>query len=570
VNFSLIAFGNKASITFDGKTLQLQPVDSFSKVFSVSAICPDKEFEYTYDVDGASEGFSRKLPAGALTTHNEFFGRKETISPLKGLGYPEDKPQWTRSIGKTETFDDSYIPTVIVDSGSRQFFISGNDTWTLGRFTMVLRDSIYTETNVPTKAQNRYEDKFQWRIKLENKLNKRKVFKFRASPNDPTFIRQALYADVVRAIGNPVHNQIIVRVYLDDGTPIGLYIMIEVTASNSFIKTQFYGDEKTGKVNAPEEIGVSADAGMGSDFVPDSPLTTFKCDEGKSPEKINSLSSAMEALDVTDADAVKKFSKEWFDLDVFLKFMAMEYLTAHWDSYWMFETNFVLYDDPTESSKDKYKFYFIDQDYDLTFGLNIPAKINTVGDAFPSQSYKDLVNANLQVSDRVKTYRVAIDKFLKQGVTVKMFEDHLVDIVKHVFNPVALGRRIDEYDRRYASEIEWDYGLKRLHIGGDPTKTRYVWTFQDYKDNLEATAKKSTDWGLRQWIQMRAEAVAAEFDFEWDSVPLEPVTKIIPEEDISNAEASNLDDKSASNSKIEMNMTFIMMAIAVVIFEILM
>ncbi|KAL6588378.1 hypothetical protein U3516DRAFT_863819 [Neocallimastix sp. 'constans'] len=149
---------------------------------------------------------------------------------------------------------------------------------------------------------------------------------------DPMFIRQ-----VCRCI----HNQIIVLVYLDDGTTIGLYIMIEVTATNSFIKTQFYGD----KVNAPEEIGVSADAGMGSDLVLDSPLTTFKCDD---------------ALDVTDVDAVKKFSKEWFDLDVFLKFKGMEYLTAHWDSYWMFETNFVLYDDPTESSKDKYKFYFID------------------------------------------------------------------------------------------------------------------------------------------------------------------------------------------------------------------
>ncbi|KAL6593575.1 hypothetical protein U3516DRAFT_851783 [Neocallimastix sp. 'constans'] len=79
--------------------------------------------------------------------------------------------------------------------------------------------------------------------------------------------------------------------------------MIEVIAYNSFIKTKFYCDEKTGKVNATEEIGVSADADMGSDFVAYRILTTF--DDGKFHEKINSLSRAMEAFHVTDADAVK-------------------------------------------------------------------------------------------------------------------------------------------------------------------------------------------------------------------------------------------------------------------------
>ena len=121
---------------------------------------------YTYTVDGKQEGFSRTLAAGQLTTHNELFGRKETISPLKGMGYPKDKPQWNRSIGPTELFDESYIPTVIFDEGSRDFFITGNDTWTLGRFTIIIKDEIFTEEQVPTKAQNRYQDKFQFRIKL--------------------------------------------------------------------------------------------------------------------------------------------------------------------------------------------------------------------------------------------------------------------------------------------------------------------------------------------------------------------------------------------------------------------
>jgi len=449
VKFSLITFGNQVTVSFNGGSYQLTPVDNYSRVYSTSAMCPDEPFEYSYTVDGIGEGFNRVLDADVKTTHNEFFGRQETVSPLKGLGYPEDKPRWTRSIGKTALFDDSYIPTVIIDDGSRDYFVTGNDTWTIGRFTIILKDEIFTEENVPSKAQNRYEDKFQWRIKLANKIHKRKVFKFRANPNDPVFYRQQLYGDVLHAIGNPVHNHIVVRTYLYDGTPLGLYLMIEVTNSNSFIKSQFYGNPETGKINAPETLGTPLDCEMGSDFIKGGPFDTFIAQEGLSNNKIPPLVDAMHSLDVYDEAAVQKFSKEWFDLDIFLKSMAMEYLTGHWDSYWMYLTNFVMYDDPTESTENTFKFYFLDQDFDLTFGLNLSHNINLWDDDFPLQSYKTLVERTWGISIHDKPNRVAIDLFLKGGVTTTMFENHLIDIVKHVFNPVALGRRIDEYVRRY-------------------------------------------------------------------------------------------------------------------------
>jgi len=443
------------------------------------------------------------------------------------MGYPVDKPQWTRSIGKTDLFDDSYIPTVILDNGSREFFITGNDTWVLGRFTLVLKDEIFSEENVQTKAQNRYHDKFQWRVKLEKKIHKRRVFKFRSNSADPAFFRQSLYADMVSAIGNPVHNQIIVRAYLSDGTPIGLYLMIEVTSSKSFIKSQFYGNEDTGKIVVPETgLGFPLDCSTGADFILGSTFSAFQYSEGENNEKIKYLTDAMHKVDVNNEDSVQKFSNEWFDLDVFFRALAMEYLTGDWDSYWMLTTNFVMYDAPEESTKNTYKYYFIDQDFDLTFGIGLSEKVNTFGDQFPSQSYKTLVDRVWSVEAYDGPNREAIDLFLRGGVTTQMFENHLIDIVKHVFNPVAAGRRLSEYTRRYNNEIEWDYGLERLHIGNNPNKTRYVWNINDYYENLEDTPKASTPWGLKQWISMRAKAVASEFNFEWDQVPLEPIEKL--------------------------------------------
>lgn len=539
VNFSIIAFANQVTVTFQERTLDMKRVDDYSSVFSASAICPDAEFEYSYTVDGVPEGFTRTLEKGVLTTHNEFFGRKDTLMTLKGMGYPEDKPLWNRSIGKTALFDDSYIPTVIFDEGSRDFFITGNDTWTLGRCTIIIKDEIFTEENVPTKAQNRYQDKFQFRIKLENKIHKRRVFKFRANPADPTFFRQSLYGDMVAAVGNPVHNQIICRVYLSDGTPIGLYLMIEVTSSKSFIKTQFYGDETTGKVKVPETgLGYPLDCSTGADFIKGGPFYAFQYSEGEDNKKIAYLTDAMHSLDVTDEEEVKKFSREWFDLDVFFRSLCFEYLTGDWDSYWMYTTNFVMYDAPEESTSSTFKYYFIDQDFDLTFGIGLSDKINLYGESFPSQSYKTLVDREWNIAQYDGATREAIDIFLRGGVTTTMFENHLIDIVKHVFNPVACGRRIEEYVRRYTDEVEWDYGISRLHIGADPNKTRYVWNMNDYYENLEDTPKSSVKWGFKQWIRMRAEAVASEFGFEWDEEPLDPIAKFT-EEDVDKDDGGN-------------------------------
>ncbi|ORX50708.1 hypothetical protein BCR36DRAFT_326531 [Piromyces finnis] len=560
VNFNLLTFGQSVSVVFKDKTLTMKLIDNYSHVHSVTGICPDDDFEYTYIVDGFPEGFSRTLPRGQLTTHIEFFQRKDTLSPLKGMGYPEDKPLWNRSIGKTSVFDDSYIPTVIIDEGSRDFFITGNDTWTLTRFTLVLQDEIFTEENVPTKAQNRYQDKFQWRVKLEKKIHKRKVFKFRANPADPIFYRQSLYGDMVAAIGNPVHNQVIVRVYLSDGTPIGLYLMIEVTSSNSFIKSQFYGNEETGKITVPETgLGYALDCSTGADFVLGGPFYAFQYSEGENNEKIKYLTEAMHKLDVTNEEEVKKFSREWLDLDTFFKALALEYLTGDWDSYWMLTTNFVMYDAPDESTSKTFKYYFIDQDFDLTFGIGLSEKVNLYGEAFPAQSYKTLVDRVWSVEKYDGANREAIDIFLRGGVTKNMFENHLIDIVKHVFNPVAIGRRLSEYNRRYASEVEWDYNIERLHLGADPNKTRYVWTMNDYYENMESTPKASVKWGFMQWIRTRAQAVAEEFGFEWDAEPLDPIVKLPEEKDDGGQSSSNLNnsgnnienkvDKDDDNSK---------------------
>jgi len=308
--------------------------------------------------------------------------------------------------------------------------------------------------------------------------------------------------------------------------------MIEVTSSKSFIKTQFYGNSATEKVNVPStNLGYPLDCSTGADFIPGSDFSNFLYSEGENNEKIKYLTDAMHQVNVNDPEDVKRFSREWFDLDVFFKALALEYLTGDWDSYWMYTCNFVMYDAPEESTENTFKYYFIDQDFDLTFGIGLSHKVNLWGDEFPSQSYKTLVYRTWNISEKDHENREAIDIFLKGGVTTEMFEQHLIDIVKHAFNPVALGRRLKEYIDRYTPEVEWDYTMERIHIANNPNHTRYVWSMSDYWQNLEDTPVKSAQWGLMKWIKMRARAVADEFGFEWDREPLDPYVPIVDAND---------------------------------------
>jgi len=537
VHFSLITFGQEATVTFNGNTLPLQPVDNFSGVRGASAICPDEEFEYTYTLNGKAEGFTRKLPAGELTTHNEFFGRKETVSPLKGMGYPIDKPQWTRSIGKTEVFDDSYIPTVILDDGSRDFFITGNDTWVLGRFTLVLKDEIFTEENVPTKAQNRYHDKFQWRVKLEKKIHKRKVFKFRSNSADPTFFRQSLYADMVAAVGNPVHNQVIVRAYLSDGTPIGLYLMIEVTSSKSFIKSQFYGNEETGKITAPQQLGFPLDCSTGADFTAQSNVL-YGFSNTENETKLWELMSKIDQTDPTNADAVKDLNDNWIDLNTFFKALALEYLAGHWDSYWFLTTNFAVYGPPGE------KYYFIDQDFDQTWSVGMKEDFDP--ENWPKKPYTEYVKdasywkkLNSDLSDEHGT-RAIVNKFIgcdgqPSCQTKDVFENHLKSMVQHIFNPVALERKVNGYIERLDEEIKWDYGLERLHVGSyakDATKSEeyYHFTYDNWVNGFKLGP--NSRYGVLEWTKIMADTVCNQFGIKYDEVPLTPEDcKKLKEED---------------------------------------
>jgi len=535
--FKLISFGKKAQVQIvNGAKYDLSLLNN-DVLYGVTIDAPENEFQYYYIIDNEKEGFKRSFAEDITSTHNEFFGRKDTLKELKTFKRPEGFKTWDRTIGKTELFDDSYIPTIhITGSKAKKFFKNPEkyEDSKLEKVTFYLRDTVETFTNVKSSAKNYEFSKFQIKMNLGNNskgekgFNGRYVLKLRNGTEDPLNLRQLIYGNIIRELGMPSLHSVMCRVYYDK-KPAGFYTLQETVPTESFVTTEFYGNPETGKATPPKKLGYILDGTTGSDF-------EYKNDEDfysvfdmtsddQDYDRLMAFAKAAKNLNTFNDKEVAEFEKNWFDIDTFHKAMAMEYLTGDWDGYWYTTANFAVYDDPTESTKNSYKFYFITQDHDETFGVGLEDDINTVGKKFPTLSYTTMLNRTWNIAEDDAKYRTLVDKFIASSPKLhKRFHETLLAIVENIFNPVAFREVVDSYYERYEPEVKWDYSFTRPSVVTDQWPD---WGYKDFVDGFE-NSLEGLDWGLYEWVELRAEAIKKEFCITWEGDANPPSKSCVP------------------------------------------
>ncbi|ORX86803.1 hypothetical protein BCR32DRAFT_240659 [Anaeromyces robustus] len=533
VQFSVISFGVEVKLNVVGNILLMIKEDSGIPLWTLTTEIPDEDVTYNYIQDNV-EDVSRTLKKGAITTHNELIGRQVTEYEMLEFNYP-DEPKWDRSIGQTNLFDDTYIPTFVF-SGYNTFFIDGSYV-KFSKIIVFLKDEYFTFENIPSSGKNDDEDKFQFKIELPGDgIYNRNVLKFRPSSYDPVFFRQILYGDILHAIGNPAHESVAARVYQDNGIGVGLYVLQEDCTTESFIRTAFFGDPTSGTIK-PYDQSVIYDCSTGADFNYHDPnwLGSFQNNTFDLKVELLEMTRQLDLLDVNNENSVKAFDENWLDLDVLFKALALEYLAGHWDSYWFLTTNFVTYHPYDEfiggpGWYDKFKYYFIDQDFDQTWGVGMSSQLDP--STFPKRSYKDFVGINWKELNPNEPYdadtRIIIDKLIgcnsldknAQCYSKTLFENHLKKIVKYIFNPIALGNKIDAYKERLRPEILWDTEeIVRQHTG---TEQKFHFNINDFDSNINSGNYQGSvnPWGLKDWVATRADTVCKEFGINYNEATL--------------------------------------------------
>jgi len=520
VTFRVIAFGSKTQVKIveTGKTYTLA-LGSGDTIYYAGKItkCPDGQFTFYYIVDGKKEGFSRVATPGSTATWIDFYGRKDSVKKLNAFSYPNNN--WKRSIGKTDLFDDSYIPTIHITGTQADslFTKPKNQYYTLEKVVFYLKNGKKVATNVKANPKNKNFSKFQLRMQINKKDNLygRYLLKLRNGGEDPTNLRQYIYGNIINALGMPSIKSVMVRVYYNK-KPVGFYTLQEEAYSESFINAEFYGNPKTQAISAPSSIGTTLDGSCGADFYyPKNTYGPFDLISGNK-KTLDSLCAAISKLNTKNANDVKNFEKQWFDIDTFHKAMAMEYLTGDWDGYWYATSNFAVYQDPNESTKTTFKHYFITQDHDETFGVGLCAPHNTVGYNHPKLSYTTMLNRKWHVVPDDADTRTLVDKFIAGSPALqKRFQDTLISIVQNIFNPVAFKKVVQTYYDRYRPEMEWDFSFTRAY---QPTAAQSAgspkYTYNDFVNNFNKKVG-GLEWGLYEWVELRAEAIKKEFCITW-------------------------------------------------------
>jgi hypothetical protein len=173
-----------------------------------------------------------------------------------------------------------------------------------------------------------------------------KKFSLKNNYEDKSLIREKIASDVFASAGLAVSHTAFFALYIDHGDGpeyFGLYTLVE-EVDDTVIDTQFTSDD--GNLYKPEDGSASFIEPFSED---DFEKKTNEDDEDWSD--ITSLFTALHAdLRVSDSATWRANLESVFNVNVFLKYLAVNGIIQNWDSYGRMPHNYYLYNDPDSST----------------------------------------------------------------------------------------------------------------------------------------------------------------------------------------------------------------------------
>lgn len=183
---------------------------------------------------------------------------------------------------------------------------------------------------------------------------------FSPAMSDKSLIREKVTADIFREAGIPAAQTAFYKVYINFGEGkkyCGIYTLVEVI-DDTMIKTQFETNDKI----------------KGNIYKPESNLTKFKKEQfEKKNNKKQADYSDIEAfittlnspLRTSDASQWRNNLEQTFNVEHFIKWLAVNNTIVNWDTYGALPHNYYLYNSPTQ------KLTWIPWDNDQSLGLKM-------------------------------------------------------------------------------------------------------------------------------------------------------------------------------------------------------
>ncbi|MFI3298528.1 MAG: CotH kinase family protein [Rikenellaceae bacterium] len=283
--------------------------------------------------------------------------------------------------------------------------------------------------------------------------------------NDYSFMREKVAEDLFREFGMAAANTSFCEVYIDYGSGsqyFGLYTIVE-EVDDTVIATQFIND--SGNLYKPD-----GDAATFAYGTYDTEELYIK--EGDSQfADTRALYDALHASNrISDQEAWKTQLESVFDVEAFMKWLAVTTTIQNWDVYGNMSHNYYIYNNPATS-----KLTWIPWDHNEAFQSGSgnmtsiePSSLSRVSSSWPLISYLIAVDEYKEMYDDF-LYEFTQNVFTTTKMTTT-YSDYYTLLKTYVYNEVS-GRSFLSYDSQFDSAVST---LKSHVQSRNTTVTNYL------------------------------------------------------------------------------------------------
>jgi len=318
---------------------------------------------------------------------------------------------------------------------------------------------------------------YNLKIRGNENLFGRSQFKLRSDISEPTYLRTKLVADIHNRLGIKSISATYIQLYINEEY-MGFYILYD-TYKLSWIES-VYGEKDTSTLYKCDTFDDFSEENIGGCINENEDVT----DQTEWIAFVKTVEQATSADDLEDI----------FEIDHFLKEMALEYLLGGWDHI-KSGHNFYLYKQPNG------KWIYLSQDFDHDIGQGT-SKVNTPFEKYTSSNH--LIDVLILNDSR-------------------RFDKILGDIVKDAFNPDLLLPYINELKEFIKPYVIMDKTLNEEgkypgHLNYESMYTDF-YTLEQWENNIEYTSVDMIEkaYGIKFWILSQYRYVCNSYQLDCNS-----------------------------------------------------
>lgn len=535
VTFKLITPKGKPSVVVNNKSYELI-VDEFPLFKLEVDVNAPVTYYYTIDYTQTdepnlgviSESFDRKLESGTSTL-NEFFDRQITVMTHPKL--PRAYAKWSLA-NESKLYDDTHISTIIIEANPveinnlHQNPLDENLRVRGATLTYASPHSVRSFNNVTIGISGQstiYAAKLSYKISnLKNNKNKelykRSGIKLRAEHMDASFLRDKIYTDILNSLGVPTPQCKFTRLFIN-GKAIGLFAISDNVSNKRYLRETLNNGVKFDVVNHPfkadyfppnayGDLGYYGEANnmygiyyyKGDDKSNSNDGGEFTDDEGGVINNEMLRTHLIPFLkEISEYETTQTLK---MDIDMFLKFMAMEYLAGAVDNYWSRPGNYYLYKNVNYNGG---YWYFLDSDFHYSFGVG--------GDT--DLSLNATIDTYASINTEVRPSRPLLDNLRKIKRNDDFLKEVFIRLLNTSFNVNAIFPRIDSLAKLLADDVLWDSALPR--VSGHNQTEDFKFTIDDFYLQTQSLVGEGLvdNYPLKYWIKEKGERLARELGVEY-------------------------------------------------------